>query len=137
MRYKVFSFLLFVFSLGFTLHGQERATPDPEIRKLKIEFVTNQMSLSQAQMQHFLPLFNRYLDELLYQRKAIKALDKNNNSQYVIEQRQKIEEKMVEIKGRYKNDFLKIISAQQLAAMYKGEGEFKAYLLEHLKNRKK
>lgn len=124
-------------TLSFALQAQDRAKPDPQIRKLKIEYVTSQMSLTQNQLQKFLPLYNRYSDELLVHRRAIKALEKNANSSYTVEERQKLEEKMVEIKGRYKDDFLKIITAQQLASMYKAESEFKNILLNHLKKDKK
>lgn len=137
MLKKIFALFILITSLSFAIHGQERAKPDPEIRKLRISFITDKMSLTQTQMQQFLPIFTRYSDELLYQRRAIKALEKNPDSQYVVEQRQKLEQKMVEIKGRYKNDFLRVISAQQLAAMYKAEGEFKAFLLDYLQKKGK
>jgi hypothetical protein len=134
---KIISFLLIVLSFNLTALAQDRAKPDPQIRKLKIEFVTSEMSLTQSQLQKFLPLYNRYSDELLVHRRAIKALEKNANSSYTVQERQKLEEKMVEIKGRYKDDFLKIITAQQLAAMYKAEGEFRKILLDHLKKQGK
>lgn len=133
MLKKIISLLLLMVTLSFALQAQDRAKPDPQIRKLKIEYVTSQMSLTQTQLQKFLPLYNRYSDELLVHRRAIKALDKNANSSYTVQERQKLEEKMVDIKGRYKDDFLKIITAQQLAALYKAEGEFKNILLDHLK----
>lgn len=113
----------------------QSAKPDPAIRKLKIEFVTGKMSLTQQQKQRFLPLYNKYSDELLVHRRAIKALEKNPNSSYQVEERQKLEQKMVEIKGRYKDDFLKILTAQQLAAMYQAEGEFKNLLIEYYKKK--
>lgn len=129
--------LAFTLFFGFTTGAQERAKPDPQIRKLKIEYVTGQMNLTQQQLQKFLPLYNRYSDELLVHRRAIKALEKNPNSSYQVEERQKLEQKMVEIKGRYKDDFLRIITAQQLATLYKAEGEFKSILLNHLKKQGK
>ena len=124
---------LFLTLLCHTVQAQDRATPDPKIRALKVEFVTGRMSLTQQQTQRFLPLYHRYSDELLFVKRKIKNLKNNANSQYQVEERQNLEEKMVEIKGRYKDDFLKIITAQQLAAMYQAEGEFKNVLLEHLK----
>ena len=121
--------------LSFTGFGQSRKK-DEQIRKLKIEFVTQQMSLTQQQAQKFLPLYNRYSDELLVHRFAIKDLEKNPDSKFQVEERQRLEQKMVEIKGTYKNDFLKVITAQQLAAMYKAEREFKKVLLNYLETKK-
>lgn len=138
MLNRTIAVFIFILTLSFVSTAQDdRAKPDPEIRKLKIEFVTGQMSLTQSQLQKFLPLYNRYSDELLVHRKAIKALDKNANSAYTVQERQKLEEKMVEIKGRYKDDFLRIITAQQLAEMYRAEGAFKNILLDHLKKQSK
>jgi len=136
MYYKFLSLILAVF-LTIGVYAQDRATPDPEIRKAKIEFVTGSMSLTQPQMQQFLPLYNRYSDELLFQKRALKDLSKNPDSKYTVDQRQKIEQKMVDIKARYKNDFLKIISSQQLAAMYKAEEEFKLKMIERFKHEKR
>ena len=136
MRHRILS-ILFLILFGFALHAQDRPNPDPTIRKEKVEYVSSSMSLTAAQMQKFSPLYNKYSDELFYQRKAIKALEKNPDSQYSVEERQKIEQKMVEIKGRYKNEFLKIISSQQLAAMYKAEGEFKQKMIERFKKEKR
>ena len=132
MLSKIIAVFLLMISLTFASFAQETVKRDPQIRRLKIEFVTQRMSLTQTQLQKFLPLFNKYSDELLVYRFAIKKLKKNPDSNFAVEE-QKLEGKMLEIKGRYKNDFLKIISAQQLAAMYKAEVDFKDFLLDHLK----
>lgn len=134
---KILIIFLLVITLGQNVHGQNQGhKKDEQIRQLKIEFVTQQMKLTPQQTQKFLPLYNKYSDELLVHRFAIKDLEKNPNSTYQIEERQKIEQKMVEIKGKYKNDFLKIISAEQLASMYKAEREFKSVLINYLQKKK-
>ena len=134
---KIITLLLLVTTFSFAIHAQEKGKSSPEIRKLKLEYVPDKMSLSQNQRQRFIPLYNKYCDDIWAQKRALKVLCKNPNSMYVINERQRIEEKMVGIKGRYKNEFLKIISAQQLAAMYKAEDDFKAVLIEHLRNQHK
>jgi len=135
MLKKYISVLLLVFTFSLELAAQQPVKRDEKIRQLKIEFVTSRMSLTQQQMQRFVPLYNRYSDDLLVYRRAIKDLEKNPNSQYQVEERQKLEQKMVEIKGTYKDDFLRIITAQQLASMYKAEGEFKKAVLEEYRKR--
>lgn len=135
MLKKIIAILLISCAIHFNMNAQERATPNPEIRKLKIEFVTDKMSLTQAQSNEFIPLYERYSDELLYQSRAKKALDKKTGDPNVVNERQAIEEKIVSIKGKYKNEFLKIISTQQLAAMYKAESDFRTEVLEQWKQR--
>ncbi|MFT4062654.1 MAG: hypothetical protein QM642_09895 [Edaphocola sp.] len=130
-------FLLIVGSAHFAFAQPRRSGGDPEIRKLKIDYVTGQMKLAPAQMQKFVPLYDQYSGELFQYRRAIRELDRNPNKDFSVEQRQKLEQQIVTIKGAYKNRFLAIITPEQLAAMYKAEGEFKSILLENLKNRKR
>ncbi len=136
MLNKIVVALLLAILTTAGVYGQKKERKkDEQIRQLKIEFVTQQMKLSSQQLQQFLPLYNKYSDELLVHRFALKDLEANPNSRYQVEERQRIEQKMVEIKGKYKNDFLKIVSADQLANMYKAEGDFKKVLINYLKKR--
>lgn len=130
-------FSLFCFcawALSFHIAGaQEKATPNPRIRALKIQVVTKNMGLTAEQKPKFLALYTEYANELLVVYRAKKALRKNPDSKFVINERQRLEQQIVTIKGKYKNDFLKIISPQQLEKMYRGEEEFKRMLIERLK----
>jgi|GEM_PF-2027435 len=115
--------------------GSVYAQPkNPKIRELKIEMVTGKMNLTEAQSQKFLPLYNQYSDELFAVYQAKKALRDNKNSEYVVNEMQQLDQRVVDIKGRYKERFLKIMSAQQLSQMYQAEEEFKKMLIEKLKN---
>ncbi len=137
MFHKSIIAALFFFLIMTGVYGQKKVHKrDEQIRELKIEFVSKQMKLTPGQLQQFIPLYNKYSDELLVHRFAIKDLESNPNSTFQVEERQRIEQKMVEIKGRYKDDFLKIVSAEQLASMYKAESEFKKVLINYLKNKK-
>ena len=107
---------------------------NPKIRALKIETVTSKMNLTATQLNSFLPLYTEYSDELLVIYRAKKALRKNTNSTYVLNETQKLDQRIVDIKGIYKSKFLKIISAQQLMNMHHGEEEFKKMLIERLKD---
>lgn len=106
---------------------------NPKIRALKIEMVTGKMNLTPTQLNSFLPLYTAYSDELLVIYRSKKSLKSNSNSTYVLNETQKLDQKAVDIKGIYKDKFLKIINSQQLLNMYKGEEEFKKMLIERLK----
>lgn len=122
---KMFSRLFLVCALLFTVSVQHvNAQRNEQIRKLKVDFVTEQMSLTQQQTQKFLPLFNKYLDELLVPKRAIREMEKSPNPSAQADERKKIDGKIAEITERYKGDFLKIITPQQYAAMQKAEREF-------------
>lgn len=125
---------LLLFSLSMIPWLGHAQGPNPKIRALKIEVVTKDMKLSPSQEKQFLPLYNRYSDELMKVYHRRRALSKSDNSLYVVNERQKLDQEALDIKSRYKNDFLKILSPEQLSAMYSGEEKFKAMLIERLKN---
>lgn len=127
--------LIFSCLSGF---GQQRSLnrpPDPKIRALKIQVVTKDMNLSPVQKNQFLPLYNRYSNELLVVYRQKHALKNNNNSTYVVNERLRLDQEIVSIKSKYKSLFLKIITPQQLEKMYQGEDEFKRLLIERLKHK--
>ncbi len=135
---KLFSSVLLLTFCMTLLQAQNGVKADPEIRKLKIDFVTSKMNMTAQQESKFLPLYNRYSDELLVYRRKIKQIDKGaDNASFKVKERQRMEEEMVAIKGRYQDAFLKVISPQQLNAMYEAEGAFKDILLEYLKKKGK
>lgn len=137
MKLKVASIFIFIISFSFHSIAQHSSRSDSKIRELKIEIVTEKMSLTQGQLSKFLPLYNRYSDELFHIRREQKKLEKdvNADASYQVEKIQQLEEKIVQVKGKYKNEFLKIVTPQQLTSMYQGESEFKQILIERLKKK--
>lgn len=139
MRLSLSMFLSFSLILCcFTSFGQQQQLnrpPDPKIRALKIQVVTKDMNLTAAQRSLFLPLYNKYSNELLVIYRQKHTLKNNTNSNYVVNERLRLDQQIVSIKTRYKSLFLKIISPQQLEKMYQGEDEFKQLLIERLKHR--
>ena len=99
------------------------------------------MKLSGQQSEKFWPVYNRYEAEMKVVWRAMRELREkgaeHNNSKQAVDELQRLEEQRVKIRGKYKDAFLKVISADQLAAMYNAESEFKKMLLERLKQDKK
>lgn len=137
MNNKSFSAFLFLFLfVGMSvLHAQSKPDYNPKIRELKIKVVTSNMQLTPQQEKQFLPLYTRYSDQLLTHYRAKKALRSNPDKNEVIKKREEIEKDILNIKIRYKHDFLKLISPYQLEKMYEGEAEFKKLLLERLRDK--
>ena len=136
---KIFSKLFLVGAILLLLFVQNaNAQRNEQIRKLKVDFVTGQMSLTQQQTQKFLPLFNRYLDDLLVYKRALRKMEEKPDPAHQTEERKKANAKILEITDRYKGDFLKIITPQQYASMQKAEREFfKKVLSSYLEKNKK
>lgn len=113
--------------------------PNPKIRALKIQVVTKDMNLSAAQKQQFLPLYTTYSNDLLvvYRQKHALKHDAKASSDFVVNERLRLDQQIVSIKEHYKSRFLEIISPEQLEKMYQGEDEFKRLLIQRLKHSQK
>lgn len=132
--------LLMCLFLGshFSAFGQSKLNrpPNPKLRALKIQVVTKDMNLSAVQKKQFLPLYTAYSNELLvvYRQKHALKQDANASSDFVVNERLRLDQQIVSIKEKYKSRFLEIISPEQLEKMYRGEDEFKQLLIQRLRH---
>lgn len=112
------------------------------VRELRKEYVKGKLQLSESQARSFWPIYTNYLNERtalriqyrdqfihneqgqLSQSEAYKKVD--DNIEY--------KEKDLALSKRYKVEFLKVLSPQQLAALYQAEQEFKQLLIQRLKD---
>ncbi|OJW95656.1 MAG: hypothetical protein BGO70_11085 [Bacteroidetes bacterium 43-93] len=112
------------------------------IHAIKVAYITDKIHLTSAQAERFWPVYNQYEDEKFALRKKYFAnhsrpaqnMDEDD-SRKSIDDDIEMQEKMLEIRKRYKDQFLNVISAQQLASLYDAEREFKRMLIQQLKER--
>jgi hypothetical protein len=123
--------------------AQPRSERGEKIRAIKHEFITERIHLTQAQGDRFWPIYNRYENELRSVRKGFAskypnqhaARDEHQSRKY-IDDNIEFKEERLKLEKKYKNEFLKVISAQQLAQLYEAERDFKRMLIENLKKRR-
>lgn len=130
----ILSLMLVLGSINVSFAQTEKMST---FRKLKIEMVLHEMQLNSLTEANFLPLYNKYADEYWNTKSKIKQIEKSSNDpKYIIAERQKIDEDLVKLKGKYQAEFLKIITPAQLENMYKGEEAFrKAILKKHMERK--
>lgn len=116
-RAYILSFIL-VLATAFSSTAQPHGD---RVRALRIAYITDKIHLSSQQSEQFWPLYNRYQDEI----RAIRRDDR-------IEDDIAMSEAILDVKKKYKVEFLKVISQEQLTALYKAEREFKAMLIKRL-----
>lgn len=116
-RAYILSFIL-VLATAFSSIAQPHGD---RVRALRIAYITDKIHLSSQQSEQFWPLYNRYQDEI----RAIRRDDR-------IEDDIAMSEAILDVKKKYKVEFLKVISQEQLTALYKAEREFKAMLIKRL-----
>lgn len=118
-------YLLLVFSLCSFLivNAQKKGGGDDKVQALKIAFITQKLELTTPEAQKFWPVYNEYEDD-------VKKLRRSNNGD-VIER----DEKLLNIRKKYKVQFEKIIGAERTNKLYIIEGEYRNLLIKQLKNR--
>lgn len=114
--------ILAIFFSGFTiLHAQDDNDPRGEkIQALKIAFITQKLNLTADEAQKFWPVYNQYDQE-------VRGIDKTN----VIP----AEEKLLNIRKKYQPSFEKVLGQQRLNKLFNAERDFRAVLIQRLKNR--
>jgi Spy/CpxP family protein refolding chaperone len=144
--YFIVCFIIFMF------HGWAQPAPPPppagggnrqpqlaRIHAVKIGYLTDKMRLTPEQSEKFWPLYNQYEDELTAARKNFrqkyKGADKKdeNVSRQIIDDHLDLQQQALELKRKYKDRFLQVITANQLTELYKAEQEFHKMLLHRLK----
>lgn len=139
---KHIAYIIFFLLLPMTMIAQSREGKE-RIRTIKIGLISERLNLTPEQAAKFWPVYNRLQDELKVVRRDFKQKYKQSNPgsdehmarEYVVDN---IEYKQAELNlhKKYKEEFLKIITAQQLASLYQAERDFKTMLLKQLKENK-
>jgi Spy/CpxP family protein refolding chaperone len=113
------------------------------IRALKMDYVIRETKLTADQTAKFKPLYTRYEDELKGIRKGFKEKYQQQNPaanpdmarRYVLDNLE-YQQAELNLKKKYKDEFMKVLSAQQLAELYRAEQDFKKMLIQELNDRK-
>ncbi|MEO7316579.1 MAG: hypothetical protein ABIW47_15420 [Ginsengibacter sp.] len=121
---KKYLLLIFALCSFLMVNAQKRGGGESDkIQALKIAFITQKLDLSASEAQIFWPVYNQYDDE-------VKNLKRTNNGD-VIER----DEKLLNIRKKYKVQFEKILGADRANKLYNVEGEFRSVLIKQLKNK--
>ncbi len=117
--------LLTIATAGYAQDG--RAEKLERIHSIKVAFITDKIHLTPEQSVHFWPVYNAYEKELKQVRKSAKMYDDELRYQ----------EDVLSLKKQYKRELLKVISEQQIQALYQAERDFKTMLMDQLKNERR
>ncbi|MGN6539825.1 MAG: hypothetical protein ACTHKY_03345 [Ginsengibacter sp.] len=95
-----------------------------KIQALKIAFITQKLQLTSAEAEKFWPVYNNYENE-------IKQVRSRGNSDVLDN-----EEKLLDIRKKYKPSFEKILGPQRLNDLYNAERDFRNVLIKRLKEQR-
>jgi hypothetical protein len=94
-----------------------------KVQALKIAFITQKLQLTSVEAEKFWPVYNQYENE-------VRSLRSNNQNGDVLEN----EEKLLNIRKKYKPSFEKIIGPEKANQLFLVEKEFRNVLIKRLKN---
>jgi hypothetical protein len=124
---KKFYILVLVF-MTFGLNGiAQKLKPGgrPEtVEAIKIAYFTRKLNLTPEEAQKFWPVYNQYSDELRQLRQQNADLDEVD-----------LEEKVVNLRKKYKDDFGRALPAEKVNQFYKVDKEFTMFLRNELQER--
>lgn len=138
---KLLQAILILFVTYTSAWSQQGRPPMERIHAAKMAYITDRLHLSMEQSGSFIPLYNEYEQEIRNTRMSFFDKYKGTNpdmaddatARQAVDDNLDYQQQVIDIKRRYNDRFLKIISPQQLSDLYKSEREFKQMLMQRLK----
>ncbi|MEI9933603.1 MAG: hypothetical protein WDM71_01835 [Ferruginibacter sp.] len=123
-------FLLIILFSTITLFLKAQGIQQPvdekrqqEIEALKVAFISRELQLTPDEAQQFWPIYNQYSNE-------IKETMKNDPD--VLDR----DERVLNIRKRYKDQFIKILGPDRLNRLFEAEGRFHQLLIRAIMRRR-
>ena len=136
MKRLILLLSMLLFAMQLQAQAVERAQ---RVEAIKVGYITQRLHLSEEQAKNFWPVYNSYEDELRAARKAFvqkhpeaKRTDTTAKSAQYIDDQLALQQQVVDIRKKYKDRLLKVITADQLATLYEAERDFRALLVDQL-----
>lgn len=104
------------------LRGESRQ----RLEAIQIAYLTKELSLTTQDAEKFWPVYNKYQDEL-------RGLLRNGGEEDVLTRQQKA----LDIRKKYKNDFVKILGGDRTNKLFQAEDKFREMVKRELQNRQK
>jgi hypothetical protein len=110
--------------------------PERRVEDVKINYLRKRLNLPPDQAAKFFPLYQEYQQELF----NIRKLKRQNNlnaadGQEQVNKELMYENEIVQIKIKFNNAFLKVLSPDKVSELYKSEREFNDELVRQLSER--
>ena len=91
----------------------------------KIAYLTQRLNLSTEEAQKFWPIYNKYIQEIRQVKMQHRNLDEIS-----------FEEKIVNIRKRYKTEFTQALPGERVNKFFKADKEFNNYVRKELQERR-
>ncbi|HEY0609969.1 MAG TPA: hypothetical protein VGD35_09940 [Chitinophaga sp.] len=111
-----------------------------KIRAAEVAYLSQQLNLTPEEAQQFWPVYNNYtreVEQLIAERRRNRQADKKDDAaaRQSLNREMDIEQKMLDVRKRYNQEFLKVLPARKAGNVFKAEREFRGQLIRQLKER--
>jgi len=117
-------FLLITIAMCTAISFAKAQNGREKIQALKVAFITQKLHLSPSEAEKFWPVYNQYDNEITQLRATKRDGDVLEN-----------EEKLLDIRKKYKPSFEKILGPERLNDLYNAERDFRKVLIQRLKEK--
>jgi hypothetical protein len=110
------------------LYAQEAdaGKKEEKIQSLEIAFISRKLNLNPEEAQKFWPVYNEYKKEV----RQVAISQKSQPDRDMLD----FEQKVLDIRKKYKNEFVGVIGKPRMNEFFKAEREFRGVLLNKIKN---
>ena len=119
---KKYIFLILITFSSIFVIAQDDNNKAERIQALKIAFITQKLQLTGDEAQKFWPIYNQYEVDL-------KHLNIQNKSGDVIDN----EEKVLNLRKRYRSEFVRVLGQPKMNRLFMAEKEFRGALIRKLR----
>ncbi len=124
--------------------AQDEASKQDKIKSLEVAYITRELDLTPQEAEKFWPVYNKYskeVNDLIAERKrkvqALKGQPRTDEgAEDALDKELGYERRMLDIKTRYKQEFMKVLPARKVGNIYRAEREFRGMMIRQLKERK-
>ncbi len=128
--------LLALFSFAAGAQGTDKG----RVQAIKTSFIADRLKLTPSQAEQFWPMYNRCQSERRtlkqsYGGSGARAQDPEDAMRF-LDNNMEYKQRDLAIQKRCNDDYLKVLSPQQTAALVEAERDFRKMLLDELRERK-
>lgn len=109
---KIFYILIFAFTISNVSFAQDDDDAGGKLRDRMIEYIQNKLGMSKAEAEKFQPVFLDYLKDLRSTKQQFRG------------DRLVLQQKIIDLRIRYRDQFKPIIGEQRSNAVFQHEREF-------------
>ena len=107
-----------------------------KIEAAKIALITNRLDLTPAQAQKFWPMYNEFAKRRGTLRSEMKTKAREMSDEQRVKLALEVKQRELDLEKNYSQKMLDVISAKQVVALRRAEGEFRDMLIRRIQQQK-